>query len=207
MDAFACPLDCGWCCTHLEREEDPGERDFRDAMRGEGVYSCGHPPRGISLSHDEARAMRDEASRRGLRAKLHPRTFLLDSRRRAAVVLDWHWDHVACPFYADYKCTAYEVRPLVCRAFPVMLGAPLRLAPQCPKTPIPRGALKGELKARKAIELRDAGFDEAAFRLLAAPGFAKGLPAAEARRRLKRYRWLSPEEHPSCAAPARSSTS
>ena len=207
MDAFACPPDCGWCCTHLEREEEPGERAFRDVMRAEGVYSCGHKPRGISLSHPEARAMRDEAQRRGIPVKLHPRTFLLDARRRAAVVLDWHWDHVSCPFYADYKCTAYEVRPLVCRAFPVMLGSPLKLAPQCPKVPVPRAALKGELKARSAIERRDAAFDDAAFRLLASPGFARGLPAAEARRRLQRYRWLAPEEHPACTAPAKSSTS
>lgn len=194
--AFACPPDCGWCCTHLERVEAEGEREFRDALRDEGVYSCGHPPRGLSLSNAEADAMRAEADARGLRVKLHPRTFLLDSRRRKAVVLDWHWDHVTCPFYADYKCTAYEARPLVCRAFPVMIGAPLTFSPNCPKAPAPRAAVKLELRARKDIERAHAAIDEHAMRLVTSPGFAKGLAPAEAKRRLARYEHVAPEAHP-----------
>lgn len=210
--AFTCPPDCGWCCTHLKREEEPGEAEFRDALRDEGIYSCGHAPRGLSLSPAEADGMRDEAKRRGLRVDLHPRTYLLDARRRAAVVLDWHWDHVSCPFYADYKCTAYDARPLVCRAFPVLLGAPKwTLAPQCPMSEptLASGArlgtaLRVESAARRGIERAHVRMDEDAARLLAHGGFAKGLAPTEARARLRRYRLLKPEEHPACAARARS---
>jgi Fe-S-cluster containining protein len=210
--AFQCPPDCGWCCTHLERKTDRAEArataDWRALLRGMGVYHCRDAATvGLSLSNAEADALRAEAERRGLRIRLHPRTFLLETRRRESVVLDWHLPHASCPFYADFKCTAYDARPRVCRAYPVMGPAPSwKLAPECPKAaPTLEAAASGSLRlgsflrvesrARRAVEKAHAGLDELAFRLLDAPGarFAKGLSAAEAAERVARYRLVTPE--------------
>ena len=216
---FQCPPDCGWCCTHLERAVDRDEaratEDFRAALRDLGVYHCRDAvTKGLSLSNAEADALRDEAEARGLRIKLHPRTFLLETRRRDAVVLDWHFPHVECPFYSDFKCTAYDKRPLVCRAYPVLAPAPRwRLAPECPRAAptqeaVEAGALKlgvflrGENKARHAVERASAALDEAAWRVLDTPSarFVKGLSAVEAEKRVRAYRLLSPEAFLAAAA-------
>jgi Fe-S-cluster containining protein len=195
---FACPPDCGWCCTHLTREKPAEDAEFRDVLREEGVYSCRDAlGMGLSLSNDEAASLIAEAARRGLRADVHPRTFLLETRRRLAVVLDWHLAHASCPFYADYKCTAYDLRPLVCRAYPVMLAAPraLMLAPECPKMPVPRAALRVEVRARKAIDQAHALLDQRAFEAMARGRFAKGLPAREAAARARRYRVVGLDDY------------
>lgn len=197
--AFACPPDCGHCCTHLEREPVPGDEAFREMMRGEGVYHCADGPRvGLSLSNAEAAALKAEAARRGMRVDIHPRTYLLETRRRVAVVLDWHMAHASCPYYADFRCTAYEVRPLTCRAFPVLgLGRSAdALAPDCPKMPLPLVQLRAERKARGAIERAHAKLDELGWLLLGdgTRRFAKGLAPREAKARLRRYRIVAAEE-------------
>lgn len=199
MDAaFQCPPDCGHCCTHLTREVPPEEaastRMFRAALRDLGVYHCGDAvTKGLSLSNAEAEALRRIATERGLRAAMHPRTYLLETRRRLAVVLDWHFPHASCPLYQDYKCTVYHDRPLVCRAFPVMMATPLKLAPSCPKMPVPRAALRVEVKARNAVERAHASMDEGAMRALERGRFARGLAPAEAARRAGRYRRVALE--------------
>jgi Fe-S-cluster containining protein len=193
--SFVCPPDCGWCCTHLARDAAPGEAEFRAVLREHGVYHCTDGvATGLSLSNAEAARFRE------LGAPVHPRTFLLEARRRVAVVLDWHMPRDVCPFYADYQCTAYQDRPLVCRAFPVMVASPLRLAPECPKVPAPRAALRLEVRARTAIERAHATLDDQAARVLAAGRFAVGLPAREAAARLRRCRVETPEAYLARAA-------
>lgn len=203
MSGFACPPDCGHCCTHLEREPEPEERRallaYRAMLRDEGVYGCADAPyTGLSLSNEEAAALRDDPRGR----VIHPRTWLIETRRRLAVVLDWHMPRSSCVFYEDFRCTVYEKRPLVCRAYPVMMGAPKwKLAPACPltETTVAAGGLgsllRVESRARRAIESRTAAFDERAFALLSRPElrFAKGLPRAEAAKRMRRYRVVAPE--------------
>lgn len=205
--AFACPPDCGYCCTHLEREPEPGADEFRAILREQGVYHCTDATRvGLALSNAEAAALRDEATRRRMPLKLHPRTYLLETRRRLAVVLDWHMPYVSCPFYADFKCTAYAQRPLVCRAYPVLTIGKGGLAPECPKMPVANVELRAERKVRRAIDEAHARVDEQAWLAMERGRFAKGLPIAEAARRLRRYRIVALEEFVR-TVPARSSTS
>lgn len=197
--AFACPPDCGHCCTHLEREPAPGDDEFRAILRDEGIYHCPDSQRvGLSLSNAEAAVLRAAAKERGMRVDIHPRTYLLETRRRVAVVLAWHMPNVSCAFYADYKCTAYEVRPMQCRAFPVIgLGrGPDVLAPDCPKMPIPLVQLRAERKARDAMERAHAKLDELGWLLLARPDarYVKGLTPREAKKRLDHYRVVAAEE-------------
>lgn len=196
MDAFACPPDCGHCCSHLEREAVPGDDEFRTILREHGVYHCADSARsGLSLSNEEAARLRERAAARGMRVRMHPRTYLIESRRRVAVVLDWHLPYASCPFLDGSICTVYDARPLVCRAYPVMLASPLAFAPECPKAPAPRIALKAELVARRAIDRAHAALDARASDVLATPGarFAQGLAPREAAARLRRYRQTTPE--------------
>lgn len=204
--AFACPPDCGHCCTHLEREPIPGDDEFRSVLREHGVYHCVDATRvGLSLSNAEADAMRAEASARKMRIDIHPRTFLLETRRRAAVVLDWHMPYKVCPFYADFQCTAYAARPLVCRAYPVLGLGKGALAPECPEMPVPLVQLRSERKARRAIEEAHAKVDELGWLLLGTPGarFATGLAAREAAARARRYRIVAAEAFASRAPATR----
>lgn len=193
--AFACPPDCGYCCTHLEREPEAGADEFRAMLREQGVYHCRDATRvGLSLSNAEAAALKAEADRRKMRLELHPRTYLLETRRRLAVVLDWHMPYLSCPFYQSYRCTAYEQRPLVCRAYPVLTIGRGGLAPECPKMPVPTAQLRAERSMRRAIDEAHARVDEAAWRAMEGGRFARGLPVAEAARRLRRYRLMGLEE-------------
>lgn len=210
---FECPSDCARCCSDLTRDVPADERraarDFRALLRGLGVYTCTDAPEtGLSLTPAEARALRREADARGHRLKLHPRTYLLDTRRRIARVLEWHLAHASCPFLDGFRCGAYEARPLVCRAYPVLAPAPSWvLAPACPETAATQAAadagrlrlgthLGAENRARRTLEARHAGLDARAFALLDAPGarYAKGLAPREAAERLKRYRLVDADE-------------
>ena len=205
--AFACPPDCGHCCTHLQREPEPGVAAFRAQLRRHGVYHCADAASGgLSLASAEADALREEAAARGMRLRLHPRTYLLETRRRLAVVLDWHMPDASCPFYADYRCTVYERRPLVCRAYPVMLASPLVFAPACPKAPALAAEVRAEKRARRALDDAHARVDADAWRAMERGRFAKGLPAREAAARMRRYRHVPLADY-LCAVPERSSTS
>lgn len=205
---FSCPPDCGRCCSELERSvpraEAAAQREFRSLLREQGVYHCRDPStRGLSLSSAEAERLRVRAAERGQRIRLHPRTWLLDGRRRIAVVLDWHLAHASCPFYSDFRCTVYADRPLVCRAYPVV-GLGGRLAPECPHvTPEARPALRAEARVRGKLERAHAALDARAWSLLDAPGarFSKGLAPGEANRRLQRYRLVAMEDYSLPAAP------
>lgn len=207
---MSCPPDCGWCCTHLEKPRAPeraaAESAFLDELATHGVYRCRDLPHtGLSLSNAEAAALRAVAEARGTRADIHPRTFLLETRRRWTVVVDWHLAHTSCPFYADHKCTVYGARPLPCRAYPVLGAAPAwTLAPECPRieerawerADVTRGSFfAAEARARRALDKASAGFDEA-FALTARNDlrFAEGLEAADATRRARRYRVVPMED-------------
>lgn len=165
-------------------------------LREHGVYGCTDGLRlGLSLSNAEAAALQAAASARRMKLDLHPRTWLLETRRRAAVVLDWHMPDKVCPFYADFRCGVYDARPLVCRAYPVLQIGKRGLASECPKMPVPGTALRAERKVRRTIEEAHAKLDEIGWRLLDAPGarFAKGLTPREAEARLARARIVTPE--------------
>jgi Fe-S-cluster containining protein len=199
---FACPPDCGYCCTHLHRDvpedEAAATQAFRDILRDQGVYHCGDAvTTGLSLSNAEAARFRE------LGADVHPRTFLIETRRRLVVTLDWHMARAVCPFYQSYQCTVYEDRPLVCRAYPVMqIGrSATKLAPECPKMPVPTSQLLAERKVRRAIDEAHVKLDETALAALARGSFATGLTASEAAARAERYRAVPVEAFVSAPPP------
>jgi len=198
VTGFACPSDCAKCCR-LQPERTPEaaaeERAFIDAMAEMGVYTCEDGPNGLVVSPPEAARLKAVAKSRGLRLKLHPRTFLLDARARRVVVVAWHLAHAPCTFLDGFRCTVYDDRPLVCRAFPVSSPAPWRLAPLCPEGPPARAKQRtglasfpvyfgGEAAARRALDAEDAAREARALALLDDPRarFRAGLSFAAARK-------------------------
>jgi Fe-S-cluster containining protein len=191
---FACPPDCGYCCTHLHRDVPTDEAaatdDFRAVLREQGVYHCDDAvTTGLSLSNAEAARFRE------LGADIHPRTFLLETKKRLIVTLDWHMPESVCPFYQSYQCTVYDDRPLVCRAYPVMqIGrSTTKLAPECPKMPVPASQLLAERKVRRVIDEAHASLDETALRALSLGEFAMGIDPEDALARASRYRPIAVE--------------
>lgn len=191
---FACPPDCGYCCTHLHRDVSDDEAastdDFRALLRTQGVYHCEDAvTTGLSLSNAEAARFVE------LGADVHPRTFLLEKKRRLMVTLDWHMPKSVCPFYQSYQCTVYDDRPLVCRAYPVMqIGrSSTKLAPECPEMPVPTAQLLSERKVRRAIDEAHAALDETALRALSLGDFAMGLTLSDATARAAKYRPIAVE--------------
>lgn len=212
-----CPPDCGWCCTHLVKPRTPeraaAEADFLDELRAHGVYRCGDKPdTGLSVTNAEAARLLAIAKQRGAKADIHPRTFLLETRKRWTVVVDWHLAHASCPFYADFKCTVYEARPLPCRAYPVFAPGPRWvLAPECPRVEgeawgrSKKAYFEDEARIRRELDLQHASLDDA-FALTARADlrFATGLARREALAKAKRYRVVAMEEI--VRTPATSST-
>lgn len=202
-----CPPDCGWCCTHLVKPRSPekarAEAEFLDELRSHGVYRCSDKSdTGLSITNAEAARLVAIAKERGTKADIHPRTFLLETKKRWTVVVDWHLAHASCPFYADFKCTVYEARPLPCRAYPVLAPGPRwGLAPECPRVAdeawgrSPRKAyFADEAAIRRELDLQHAALDDA-FQLTARPGmrFAMGLTRREALATAKRYKTVAAE--------------
>lgn len=216
---MSCPPDCGWCCTHLvkprPRAQAEAEAAFVDELRAHGVYRCDDAPdTGLSLTNAEASRLLARAKERRVKADIHPRTFLLDTRRRRTVVVDWHLAHASCPFYEDFRCTVYDDRPLPCRAYPVYgLGPRWILAPECPRVEAEAWGRESrkrffavEAEARKALEAQHAALDEAfALTMRDDLRFATGLSRREALARARRYR-IVPMEEVVRRTPATSST-
>lgn len=144
--AFTCPAECAKCCNTLVKHREPEEEEFLqefDAInREQGLYTTDVlASRGIVLTPEEARRLRAASKRKGARARILPHTFLLDGRTRTAVMVSYRLDHAQCPFLEGYRCGVYEDRPLPCRAFPVMVGAPRwGLSPICPEVPAAEAA-------------------------------------------------------------------
>lgn len=108
---FSCHR-CGSCCTGLL--ERGGERGF--AEPAPGVYRL--PSQGgLRLFAWEARRF-DEGD-------LEPSLVVADAREDRRVAVSYELRADTCPNFdaEETRCTIYEDRPIVCRAFPLLLEA------------------------------------------------------------------------------------
>lgn len=205
--AFTCPPDCAKCCNTLVKHREPEEEEFLllfdEANREQGIYTTNVlASRGIVLTPEEARRLRAQSRRRGARARILPHTFLLDRKANTAVVVSYRMDHAQCPFTEGYRCGVYEDRPMPCRAFPVMVGAPQwSLSPVCPLVPEAeekraakvatyREQFTVEAAARRAIGRSELATEERLMALLgdSARAWKRGLPQEKALALLKAWR-------------------
>lgn len=73
----------------------------------------------ISVSHDEAKWMQNEAQRRNITLSILPKRVIYDENTQKALVYDWFVDHDVCPFlHGTNHCSIYPNRPDICKDFP-----------------------------------------------------------------------------------------
>jgi len=128
-ESFAC-RHCVRCCTATYSLRDVEEglqyRSAREKMaRTTGL--CWDAPDDrlcLLLFNDEVKHLQDYAIRHGISFHPVPLLYALDDNTGGAVVLCWTLDHATCPFLTEEtegpRCAVHAVKPLVCRAFPVV---------------------------------------------------------------------------------------
>lgn len=149
MSAFACTL-CGKCCLNLQERAEPAWPAAFDRNARAGFY--GLPTKaGLQVWSWEKRRMERAARERGVPIAFEPSLVVLDDKAQEAVVLVWELATMACPLHVTADpagfappvrptpegklvlCGAYEDRPAVCRAYPVLLrGEAAAWSARCP---------------------------------------------------------------------------
>lgn len=135
---FACTL-CGDCCRGLQSRR--GRPDWpASALKLARMGYYGLPTEGgLQAWSWERQRMLREATARGIELKFVPSLAVADELSGRLVVLVYELEHDACPFLGpgpeadSLVCHAYDARPLVCRAYPVVQSDD-RLTPssKCP---------------------------------------------------------------------------
>lgn len=130
-DHFHCHR-CGHCCTHLSDRWDGDRQDGRFQALGDTPIHRVPTPGGLRMFSWEAGPFRDHT--------LHPMLVVPDGQREALVALAYEMEAERCPHYEDEAgCTIYDRRPLVCRAYPLLViqdeaGLSVAVSSPCPAT-------------------------------------------------------------------------
>jgi Fe-S-cluster containining protein len=123
---FNCTL-CGECC-HI-REKDKGisiedEEKYRQYMFSKFgiVYLARLSDITINVWPEEAEKLKEEAKSRGIKIKILPKRVVYDKSHHELIVLDYYIDHDICPFFdkKDKLCGVYQIRPIICRSYPLL---------------------------------------------------------------------------------------
>lgn len=138
-DHFHCHR-CGHCCTHLsDRWEDRQATGRFEALGGTPIYRV-PTPGGLRMFSWEAGPFLDH--------DLEPMLVLLDQQRQRPVALAYELQAERCPRFEDEAgCTIYDQRPMVCKAYPLLVvqgddGPSVAVSDPCPgKVPV-LGALQ-----------------------------------------------------------------
>lgn len=147
---FSCTL-CGDCCRNLKLR--PGAPDWPSGfspMARMGYYPLATEG-GLQAWSWERHRMLAEAAARGMALRVVPSLVIADDVSGRLVALVYELDHVDCPFLGPgpgpdtLACGAYEARPLVCRAFPVVVsGGMVVPSSKCPVIVQPANAKRDE---------------------------------------------------------------
>lgn len=133
-DHFHCHR-CGHCCTHLtDRWDDGRHADRFQALGGTPIYRVSTTG-GLRMFSWEAAPFPA--------GELVPMLVLLDAQRERPVALAYELQAERCPRYDDDRgCTIYDERPMVCKAYPLLVvqgedGPSVAVSEPCPaKVPV-----------------------------------------------------------------------
>ncbi|MFO8132980.1 MAG: hypothetical protein R6U10_03455 [Thermoplasmatota archaeon] len=160
---------CARCCAATPGEVMPAAvRQAREMLAaGQGlIWTTADGMLDVLLFNDEVRRLRDYAARYEVDFNPVPLLWCFDMRSSRVVVLAWTYGAPVCPFLDGGGCLANPVKPLVCRAFPVIKtpGAPgYMVSGRCPVAGAVGGAVDvgawypGEVEALRVADARMTG--------------------------------------------------
>ena len=122
MQRFSCS-HCTRCCTSSGSPvEDASFRRARAllASRLGLVWAPGDGSHGVLLFNDEVRELQWQAALQDVAFHPVPLIYCIDDDSGSLVVLAWRFGSVVCPFLDGGRCLAHEVKPLICRSFPLV---------------------------------------------------------------------------------------
>lgn len=123
---FNCTL-CGECC-HI-REKDKGisiedEEKYRQYMFNMFgiIYLARLSDITINVWPEEAEKLKEEAKLKGIKLNIVPKRVVYDKSHHELIILDYYIDHDVCPFFNHKSklCGVYNVRPIICRSYPLL---------------------------------------------------------------------------------------
>jgi Fe-S-cluster containining protein len=76
----------------------------------------------INVWPEEKELLEAEAKKRGISINIRPKRAVYNPKSNELVILDYFIDHDICPFFdSSHKtCTVYDIRPLICRSYPLL---------------------------------------------------------------------------------------
>lgn len=131
MLSFAC-TECARCCSSLVDKKAIGLPANADTLAEGGFYAL---PRmgGLQLWSWERRRLLAAAAAMGQPLHFEPALGVVDETRGTFVTLIWELVADACPMLRGKHCGAYEARPTICRAYPLLVqGRHVVVSSFCP---------------------------------------------------------------------------
>jgi len=82
-------------------------------MKAGGTHNC------LPLFEWEVEKLKELAEEKNISLNIKPVDLVLDKRTNRAICMQF-WLEAPCPFLIDNKCSIYEDRPLICKAYPMV---------------------------------------------------------------------------------------
>jgi Fe-S-cluster containining protein len=122
---FVC-TQCGECChiredKGISLEEEQAYSTFMYKNYGV-IYLAALNSITINVWPEEHEALINEAIKRNIDLKMKPKRAVYNVNTKELLIIDYFIDHDICPFF-DKKnklCTVYDIRPLICRSYPLL---------------------------------------------------------------------------------------
>jgi len=111
---------CGKCCQHFfPNAEGQPPITMRDGAMN--IYFTPPGEECVPLLPWEAGKLKAHAKQLGIPVNITPNIGFPSRRAKAVYIVEYVLKHSVCPFLdSNNKCSAYDVRPLVCQSFPIV---------------------------------------------------------------------------------------
>lgn len=122
---FIC-TQCGECCHIREKknmtlDEESAYTSYMYTRFGI-IYLANLSEITINVWPEEKTILEKEALKSGINLNIKPKRAVHNSKTNELIILDYFIDHDICPFF-DKKtklCGVYELRPLICKSYPLL---------------------------------------------------------------------------------------
>jgi Fe-S-cluster containining protein len=123
---FNC-TQCGECCHIREKNKGISSEDedkYRHYMFNKFgiIYLAKLDDITINVWPEEADLLKKEALKRNITIDLIPKRVVYNKKSHELIILDYFINHDVCPFFNETtkQCGVYNVRPIICRSYPLL---------------------------------------------------------------------------------------